>query len=637
MQGNNTSNASLASNNSSSSSSSSSHHHHQQQQQHQQQQNQSAHSVLLTTVMELRNDLERTMSKMHVLDDQNHLLTQNYQVVKEELIETRRKYNEARDNYMTTVAEKLEAERQNEAFMERIKIQLTEKTKEFEQLRDKFAPQDIDYVRIKVQEELEIPHRQRLQAMEAEIQKQKDLFFALRRENERCKAEYETYSQNQQREVGAIREERDIEVQNLRDQITRMQENDHVPDKDDLIRAHILKIHELKRSVDTIRDEARVMRSERDATIELLDQLRSKHAESLVGLRDKLAIAEAERAGAEERYNHLSSDADRKDAQLRSARQTTDDSAALLDHARRQQTLIETQLISLRGDHTREIEDTTASFHAERVHLQEQIDALSDRLYEREELIRRAQRETSEMQVRAEGLESEMRRVHAGQIQECRKRCASVEVELADTLSKCRAYDSQKQQLVEMTAAEIDTLKSEVARVKREKDVLHDRVREFEHSSEAERRKTQSIRRDLSSKVETVDTALKEITSRANSLETQLVASKSRETDLQSATISAQVESERRTVEQALLIEAIQKEAHFRLDSLKTDFKERLDSVKQKLKAALLKEKKRADAYKEKALEAHSRVKAMSASQNLATFDREAFGSSGRGSTTSII
>ena len=185
--------------------------------------NSTQHAALLATVMELKGDLERTMSKMSVMDQQNRSLTHNYNIVKDELIETRKKYNECRENYLNTVNERVEEEGKTEAFLDNLKTQLTEKTKEFETLRDKFAPQDIDFIRIKVQEELEIPHKQRLTAMEAEVQKHKENYFSLRRELEASKAEYETYSQNQQREVQAIRDENDSVVCILREQMVSLE------------------------------------------------------------------------------------------------------------------------------------------------------------------------------------------------------------------------------------------------------------------------------------------------------------------------------------------------------------------------------------------------------------------------------
>ena len=195
----------------------------------------SQHASLLQTVIELKADLERTMQKMQVMEEQNLSLTQNYNTVKDELVDTRHKYNEARENYLTAVAEKTEIERNSEMFLEKLKVQLAEKTKEFEAMRDKFAPQDLDFIRIKVQEELEIPHKQRVQAMEAEVQKHKDSFFAMRRELETAKAGYEAYSINQANEVRAIREEHEAVQTVLREQIARLQDKDALIEKDDQI------------------------------------------------------------------------------------------------------------------------------------------------------------------------------------------------------------------------------------------------------------------------------------------------------------------------------------------------------------------------------------------------------------------
>jgi dsDNA-specific endonuclease/ATPase MutS2 len=99
------------------------------------------YSSLIATVSELRTDLERAINKIKQVESENQTLRTNYSTIKDELIETRKKYNEVADNYLTTVAEKFEAEKQNEAFMGHIKMQLAEKTKEFESLRDQYAPQ----------------------------------------------------------------------------------------------------------------------------------------------------------------------------------------------------------------------------------------------------------------------------------------------------------------------------------------------------------------------------------------------------------------------------------------------------------------------------------------------------------------
>ena len=110
----------------------------------------SHYSNILETVSQLRSDLEKAISKIQSLENQNTILVKNYETIKEELIQTRKKYNEAQDNYMSTVANKIEAERQSQEFLNRLKYELDEKTNEFEKLRDNFTPKDIDYIRIKV-------------------------------------------------------------------------------------------------------------------------------------------------------------------------------------------------------------------------------------------------------------------------------------------------------------------------------------------------------------------------------------------------------------------------------------------------------------------------------------------------------
>jgi len=110
----------------------------------------SHYSNILETVSQLRSDLEKAISKIQSLENQNTILVKNYETIKEELIQTRKKYNEAQDNYMSTVANKIEAERQSEEFLNRLKYELDEKTNEFEKLRDNFTPKDIDYIRIKL-------------------------------------------------------------------------------------------------------------------------------------------------------------------------------------------------------------------------------------------------------------------------------------------------------------------------------------------------------------------------------------------------------------------------------------------------------------------------------------------------------
>eukprot|EP01042_Synura_sphagnicola_P020618 gene20618-26189_t len=102
------------------------------------------YAALLQTITDLRADLEKTTARIRSLEDQNESLNGNYAAVKEELLDTRKKYNEAREGYLNSVGEKFEAERQHEMFMEKLKLQLLDRTREFEQIKEKLVPHDID-------------------------------------------------------------------------------------------------------------------------------------------------------------------------------------------------------------------------------------------------------------------------------------------------------------------------------------------------------------------------------------------------------------------------------------------------------------------------------------------------------------
>ena len=105
---------------------------------------------LLETVTDLKNDLDKTLTELHSLRSTNEMMKRENETLVETVEDTRQKYVEAQENYMTTVSSKVEMEKHYEQFLAKKAYELQEKTNEFEQLRDKFIPQDIDYIRVKV-------------------------------------------------------------------------------------------------------------------------------------------------------------------------------------------------------------------------------------------------------------------------------------------------------------------------------------------------------------------------------------------------------------------------------------------------------------------------------------------------------
>ncbi|CAN0539918.1 unnamed protein product, partial [Scytosiphon promiscuus] len=82
------------------------------------------------------------------------------------------------------------ADQRTETLVHKCKVQLEARTKELESLQAKLVPQDLDMLRAKVQEELEVPQQRRVALLEAEVEKHRQMFCKARREHERCKVRY---------------------------------------------------------------------------------------------------------------------------------------------------------------------------------------------------------------------------------------------------------------------------------------------------------------------------------------------------------------------------------------------------------------------------------------------------------------
>ena len=102
------------------------------------------------------------------------------------------------------------------------------KIQECEELRSQvFTPQKMEVLRMRLQSEIELPHRQRLETLETELQRSKSDFNKLRYDYSFLKAEYEhEHSQYQriQEEMKSQYETQIVNLQRERDFLTKKQE-----------------------------------------------------------------------------------------------------------------------------------------------------------------------------------------------------------------------------------------------------------------------------------------------------------------------------------------------------------------------------------------------------------------------------
>lgn len=131
--------------------------------------------------------IDRPLIVEQSLGSQNDKLKSNYEAVRTELIQLREKHNTTRKQLLEAVESRVDADQRTETLVHKWKVQLEARTRELESLQSKLVPQDLDMLRAKVLEELEVPHQRRVALLEAEVEKHRQMFCKARRDHERCK------------------------------------------------------------------------------------------------------------------------------------------------------------------------------------------------------------------------------------------------------------------------------------------------------------------------------------------------------------------------------------------------------------------------------------------------------------------
>ncbi|CAM9612012.1 unnamed protein product, partial [Ectocarpus fasciculatus] len=553
---------------------------------------------MIGQLSELRQELERASSQNNALVEQNKSLQGVYNAIKSELAECKKKYSEAQENYLQTVTEKFEMERQSESFMESIKQQLTEKTKEFEVLRDKFAPQDIDYIRIKVQEELEVPHRAKVHGLEKEIEKARESFFGMRRNFEMLKIEHETQAHNHSREMNALRDAHDTEVLAMKRSISNLRDKEYAPEKDEQLRQSSVRCHEAEGQVKALSMEAKTLRLERDNALSSAEQAKSRHDEASVALRTRCSVAEAELHAALHRQSGLMAELEKKESTIFSLSQNLEETEKQASYFKTLSSDRESHLLREKGSHEEEVAHIREAFDKQLEDLDERNATLQSKLRDREDALRRAQREANEMQIRAESLESELRKGYFHQLLEARQRGESLELELCELRESHRHTELQMKLSLEQSSADCDRLRSENSRLAREKDVLHGHLRDLELRNEGERRAVTEGKR-----------AREEVQRLLKNKDSELVAMRHSMDELNMEISNMTENAVRKELEHKKQWEYVQAEVQKRYEALGHSYKKKLEESIKKGRAAVLKERKRADAYKCRAVELHRKHK----------------------------
>ena len=272
----------------------------------------SPYEVLLDQVTALQTDLSKTFAVCQQLRAENDSLSENYYRIKEDHTGLREKYSDTRRRFYDEQKIRMEVEQSHDSIVRSWKLQLDQKAQEFMELQQQMAPpRDLDLLRIKIQEEMEAPHQEKVTRLEREVGKYREMFYNVRREHELLRTEYEQFSVDQGKREESLHESHTIVVNQLRTKISEAQAA-----KDDT--KHIDEIRRLERQVNecTVRIESldaenEDLRRAKEAATVSRDQAHLKAGRENMELLASVKTLEARAQNAEAHASSLSVQVDR--------------------------------------------------------------------------------------------------------------------------------------------------------------------------------------------------------------------------------------------------------------------------------------------------------------------------------------
>ncbi|RHY04460.1 hypothetical protein DYB25_010651, partial [Aphanomyces astaci] len=121
------------------------------------------YEYLLQQVVQLNTDLHKTVALSQSLKSERDSLQELTQRLKQDVMRCEERCEKMQEVLMTETEYKVQSDRKHEALMHKWKQQLEIKAREFEVLQKNLAPpKDLDQLRLAIQNEVELPHRQRV-------------------------------------------------------------------------------------------------------------------------------------------------------------------------------------------------------------------------------------------------------------------------------------------------------------------------------------------------------------------------------------------------------------------------------------------------------------------------------------------
>ena len=171
--------------------------------------------------------------------------------------------------------------------------------------------------------------------------------------------------------------------------------------------------------------------------------------------------------------------------------------------------------------------------------------------------------------------------------QELNKRLAGLEIELAEEKNSRKIAEYHSKQSAEELSAEFEVQRSELTRITREKDVLHEKVRDLEGRYESDRKLAATYRKEATATNNILEKQVKEMKVKISEFEAKILHAKSVELDHQFAAQMLKANVESLKADNAATADALERDSHKRAADLEKTFIEKLERIKENTREAL--------------------------------------------------
>ncbi|KAG7388920.1 hypothetical protein PHYPSEUDO_011567 [Phytophthora pseudosyringae] len=578
----------------------------------------SRYDALLRQIVQLNTDLQKTAALSQTLQRERDNAQQFNVKLKGEVKRLQERCDKMQLVLMQETEQKIESDRKHEELIAKWKKQLEVKARAFESLQKKFAPpRDLEQLRIKIQEELEGPYQQRIDSLQDEVERHRQISFDMRRELEALKTEYEQFSIDQGNEMECIHETYEVTVNDLRRKL-------HVAEDTAANSQHAETIRRLEQQreaaqieIKALRDEVRDVREELQRVSEQSDNEKSTHELRLADEATRNATLELDLKACGRQLTRAKDECEsirsKWDHAQNKLLELTSESEGLRVQLKQKESLIFSSHNSL----SVKLRDERATWEREQASLKDRINELILKLQAAE-----AAAQTSSS-VAAQGRESHTSNAEHSLLLKARE----------DDLEKYRGLVAEAEKRVAAKEEAFQQCQHEAEEVTHNLQMEKESIQKMMHALEAEKKvmvAKQTSSHELVSRMKsecvTLRTKLKEIENDYRTLQSKHREVIQYQEDVQLEREEAQGKLKYMEQDCAVLAEKLDKEKethaatardlHRKCTKIESAFQAQREALQRETRAALSKAlrelsktQKKRDAYKRKCLEIHENYK----------------------------